>query len=71
VCPQISAGVPTDLDSPTLDLCVELRPVGEVSSRRVEEPKQAAWRTVLNLGPRLSSEMAALVSPIQVAPISG
>jgi hypothetical protein len=33
------AGEPADLDLPTLGLRVELRPVGEASSCRVEETK--------------------------------
>jgi hypothetical protein len=41
------AGEPTDLDAKALGLRVELRPVGEASSRLVEEPKQAAWRAVV------------------------
>jgi hypothetical protein len=43
-CPQVFAGELTNLDAKTLGLCVELRPVGETSGRRVEEPKQAARR---------------------------
>ena len=45
--PQVFAGEPTDLNAPTLDLCVEFRSVGEACGRRVEEPKQAAWRAVV------------------------
>jgi hypothetical protein len=48
--PQTFAGEPTGLDVPTLGLCVELRPVGETSGRRVKEPKQAARRAVVDLG---------------------
>jgi hypothetical protein len=41
---KVLAGENSDLNAPTLSLCVELRPVGEVSGRRVEEPKQTAHR---------------------------
>ena len=47
------AGEPTDLDAKALGLRVELRPVGESCGRRIKEPKQAAWRTVVDLDPRL------------------
>jgi hypothetical protein len=41
---QIFAGDSTDLDAKVLGLRVELRPVGETSGYRVEEPHQAAHR---------------------------
>jgi hypothetical protein len=44
---QVFAGEPTNLVAPTLSLRVELRPVDEASGRRVEEPKQPAWRAVV------------------------
>jgi hypothetical protein len=53
--PQVFAGEYTDLDSPTLGFRVELRPVGEACGRRVEGPKQAAWRTMVDFDPRLGS----------------
>jgi hypothetical protein len=68
--PQVFAGEPTNHDAPTLHLFVELQPVGEASGGRVEEPKQAAWRIVVDVGPRLGSHHAALVSPIQGTPIT-
>ena len=45
--PQDFAGEPTDLDAKELGL-------------RVEEPRQAARRTVVDAGPRLSGYHAAL-----------
>jgi hypothetical protein len=69
--PQVFAGEPTDLEANALDLRVELRPLGEVSGRRVEEPKQPAWRIVVDVGPKLGGHQAALVSPVQVTPITG
>ena len=54
-----------------LGLRVELRPVGEASGRRVKEPKQAAWRTVVDIDPSLGGHHAALASPVQLTPISG
>jgi hypothetical protein len=68
---KVFAGEPTDLDAPTLGFCVELRPVGEVSGRRVEEPKQAARPTVVDVGPRLGGHLGALASPVQLTPITG
>jgi hypothetical protein len=57
-CGQLFAGEPTDLDAPTLDLCVELRPVGE-SCGRVEEPlsrqRGAPWWT--------SAPVSAAITP--------
>ena len=50
--PQAFAGEPTDLAAPTLDLCVKIRPVGEASSHRVKEPKQAARPTVVDFSPQ-------------------
>jgi hypothetical protein len=70
-CGQALAGESTDLDSPTLGLRVELRPVGYASGGHVEETQQAARRTVLDLGPRLGGHLAALVSPVQLTPITG
>jgi hypothetical protein len=60
----------TGLDAKALGLCVELRPVGESCGRRVEEPKQAARRAVVEVGPSLGGVMAALVSPAQVTLIT-
>jgi len=67
---HVFAGEPTDLEAKALGLRVELRPFGEVSCRRVKVPQQAAWRTVVDVGPRLGGHLAALVSPIQVTPLS-
>jgi hypothetical protein len=67
----VFAGVPTDMDAPTFGLCVKLRPVGEACGRRVEVPKQAAWGAVVDVGSSLGGHHAALVSPVQVTPISG
>ena len=65
------AGEPAALDAPPRRLRVELRPVGEAScGRRVEEPKQAAWRTVVDLDPDLGGYHAASASPVQVTPIT-
>jgi hypothetical protein len=69
--PQVFAGEPTDLDAPTLGLCVELRPVGDTSGRPVEEPLSRQRGTVVHVGPRLGGHHAAPVSPIQVTPITG
>jgi hypothetical protein len=69
--PQVFAGEPTNLHAPTRHLFVELQPVGEVSDPRVEEPKQAARRTVVDVGPTLGGHHAALVSPLQLTPIYG
>jgi hypothetical protein len=69
--PRALAGEPTDLDAKARSLRVELRPVGEVSGRRVEEPKQAARRVVVDVGPRLGGYHAALAAPVQLTPISG
>ena len=52
-------------------LSVELRPVGEAFGCRVEEPKQAARRAVVDVGPRLGGHHAALGSPVQATPITG
>jgi hypothetical protein len=54
-----------------LRLCVELRPVGEAPGRRVEEPNQAAWRAVVDVDTSLVGHHVALVSPVQVTPITG
>jgi hypothetical protein len=62
--PQIFALELADLDAKALGLCVKLRPVGESCGRRVEEPKQAARRAVVDLDPSLGGHQAALVSPI-------
>jgi hypothetical protein len=69
--PQVFAGEPTDLDAKALDLRAKLRPLGEVSGRGVEEPKQPARRIVMDVGPRLDGHHAALVSPVQITPITG
>jgi hypothetical protein len=61
----------TDLDAPTLDLRFELRPVGEASGRHVEVPQQAAWREVVDVDPSLGGHLSALVSPVQLTPITG
>jgi hypothetical protein len=61
----------TTLNAKTLGLCFEFRPVGEAYSCRVEEPKQVAWRAVVDVGPRLSGHLFTLVSPVQVTPITG
>jgi hypothetical protein len=55
---QVFAGDSTDLDAKALGL-------------RVEEPKQAARRTVVDVRPSLGGHHAALVSPVQVTPITG
>ena len=68
---KVLAGEPTDLDAPTLGLRVELRPVGDARGRRVEEPKQAACRTVVDIGPRLGGHHAALASQVQLTLITG
>jgi hypothetical protein len=67
--PQVFAGEPTDLDAKALDLRVERRPVGEVSGRRVKYSSRR--RTVVDVGPRLGRHQAALVSPVQLTPITG
>jgi hypothetical protein len=64
-------GEPAVLDAKALGLPVELRPVGEASGFRVEDPKQAARRTVVYVYPRLGGHQAALVSPVHLTPISG
>jgi hypothetical protein len=69
--PQVFAGEPTDLDANALDLRVKLRPLGEVSGRGVEVPKQSARRIVMDFGTRLDGHHAALVSPVQITPITG
>jgi hypothetical protein len=69
--PQIFALELADLDAPTLGLRVELQPVGEARGRRVEESKQAAWRAVVDVGSSLGGRHAALVSPVQITPITG
>ncbi len=56
---QVLGGEPTDLDTLTLGLRFELRPVGESCGRRVEELKLAARRTVVDVGPRLGGHHAA------------
>ena len=61
----------TNLSTPTLGLRVKLRPVCEASGRRVEEPEQAARRTVVYVYPSLGGHHAALASPVQVTSISG
>jgi hypothetical protein len=48
---KVFARKPTDLDAKALGLHVELRPVDEVSGRRVEESKQAAQPTVVEIDP--------------------
>jgi len=68
---QLFAGEPRDLDAPTLGLRVKPRLFGEASGRRVKEPKQAAWRAVVDVGSSLGGHHATLVSPVQVTPISG
>jgi hypothetical protein len=65
------AGEPTDLDVPTLGLRIELRPVGEASGYRVKEPKQAMRRTVVDIDLSQGGHHAALVSPVQIFPITG
>jgi hypothetical protein len=57
---KVFAGEPTDLNSPTLGFCVELRPVGEACGRRVEELQQATWRAAVDSGPKLGGHDAAL-----------
>jgi hypothetical protein len=69
--PQVFAGEPTKLDARALDLRVELRPLGAVSGRRVKVPQQPARRIVVDVGPRLGGHHAALVSAVQVTPITG
>jgi len=69
--PQVFAGDSADLDAKALSLFVELRPVGEVRGRRVEESNQAARCTVMDVGPRLGGHLGALASPVQVTPITG
>jgi hypothetical protein len=59
------------LYAPTLDLCLELRPVGETSGRHVEEPRQAARRAVVEVDPTLGVHYAALDSPVYFTPITG
>jgi hypothetical protein len=49
--PQDFAGELTDFDANALGLRVKLRPLGEASDRRVEEPKQVARRTVMDIRP--------------------
>jgi hypothetical protein len=68
---KVFAGDSTDLDAKALGLPIELRPVGEACGRRVEEPKQAAWRDVVDVYPILGGHHAALRSPVQVTPITG
>jgi hypothetical protein len=68
--PQVFAGDSTDLDAKALDLRVELRPLGEVSGR-VKEAQQPARRIVVDVGPRLGCHHAALVSQVQLTPITG
>jgi hypothetical protein len=68
---QLFAGEPTDLDAKALGLCIELRPVSEASGSRVEEPKQPAWGAVVDVSLRLGGHHAALVSPVQLTPITG
>jgi len=58
------AGEPINLEAKTLGLRVELRPVGETSGSHVEEPRQAARRTVVDVGPRRSGYHAALEETI-------
>jgi hypothetical protein len=65
------AGEPTDLDAKALGLRVELRPVGENSGRRVEEPQQAARYAVVDVVPSLGGHHAALNSTVQLTPITG
>jgi hypothetical protein len=70
--PQVFAGEPAALDALPRRLRVQLRPVGEASGgRRVEEPKRAAWRTVVDVDSRLGGHHAALASPVQLTPITG
>jgi hypothetical protein len=69
--PQVFAGEPADLDAKALDLRVKLRPLGEVSGRGVKELQQPARRTVVDVGPRPGGHHAALVSPVQITPITG
>jgi hypothetical protein len=57
---QVFAGDSTDLDAKALGLSLERRPVGEACCRRVEEPKQAAWRTVVYVHASLDGHHAAL-----------
>jgi hypothetical protein len=66
---KVLAGEPTILNAPTLGPCIELRSVGEVSGHRVEEPKQAEWRVVVDARPSLCGNHAALAS--QITPITG
>jgi hypothetical protein len=67
---QLFMREPTNLNAPTRSLRVELRPVGEVSGRRVEQPRQAAQRAVMDVGPDLSDLLATLVSPVLLTPLS-
>jgi hypothetical protein len=68
--PQDFAGEPTDLDAKELGLRVDL----QTSRRGLRPPrqilKQAAWRTVMDVAPRLSGHLSALVSPIQITLIT-
>ena len=50
---QVFAGEPADLDAPTLDLRVELRPGAEAFDRCVEETRQTKWRAVVDVRPSL------------------
>ena len=68
---KVFAGEPTDLDAKALDLRVKLRPLGEFSGRGVKEPQRSARRAVVDVGSSLHGHHAALVSPVQVTPISG
>ena len=68
---QLLAGESTGLDTKALGLRVELRPVPEYCGRRVKEPQQAARCAVVDFRLRLGGQHAALVSPIQVTPITG
>jgi hypothetical protein len=43
----------------------------QAGRRGIEEPKQAAQREVVDLGPRLGSYQATLSSPVQLTPIGG
>jgi hypothetical protein len=68
---KVFAGESTDLDAPTRGLRVELRPLGEACGRRVEEPKQAGRRAMVDVDPGLGGHHAAQASPVQLTPISG
>jgi hypothetical protein len=48
-----------------------VRLVTKVLSGRVKEPQQPARRIVVDLGHSLGGHQAALVSPVQVTPITG